>query len=207
MKRQIKIGISGLNAAELIKKTDDIVMAMTGNANFPTPTPDLADITAANTELKNAAAQAGFGDRRAIYERNDKQAVVADLMRQLATYVALIANGDGAIIASSGFEVRRLPEPMPQLERPLNFVANRGVHEGSAELEWKSVRGSQTYLIEVTTTDPATSDAVWITAAITTRVKHSITNLDRGTYYWYRVKAIGRNTTSAFSDVSLLYAA
>lgn len=180
---------------------------MMGNANFPTPTPDLADVTTAKQELKVTATAAAFGDKRAILERNNKVVIVMDLVRQLASYVTLIANGNGAIIASSGFEVRRLPEPVPPLARPLSFEANRGSHSGSAILEWKSVRGSQTYIIEVTTSDPATSDADWTTAAITTKVKHRIENLERGKYYWYRVMAIGRKTTSAYSDVSLLYAA
>ena len=83
MKRQIKIGLSGLNAAELVVKTQDIVEAMTGNANFPTPTPDLAVLAAANVELKDAVSAANFGDKRAIQERDNKQAIVADLMRQL----------------------------------------------------------------------------------------------------------------------------
>lgn len=207
MKRQIKIGLSGLNASALIAKTEHIVAAMTGNANFPNPTPDLADLNAAKQALKDATRAAKFGDKRAILDRKDKEGVVKDLLRQLASYITMTANGDGAMIASSGFEVRRLPEPMPRLTRPLGFEAIRGEHSGTAVLEWKSVRGSQTYLIEVTTSDPGTSEAVWTTAAITTKVKHRIENLERGKYYWYRVMAIGRNTTSTYSDVSLLFAA
>ncbi len=207
MKRQIKTGLSGLNAAALVTKTNNIVAAMTGNASFPTPTPDLTAITAANTELKDAVEASVFGDKRSIQERDQKQAIVLDLVRQLAVYVTLIGNGDGTILSSSGFELRRLPEPMPPLLRPLSFVANRGMHEGTADLEWKSVRGSQSYIVEVSTSDPTVGTGNWTTAAITTKVKLRIENLTKGTYYWYRVMAVGRNSTSAYSDVSLLFAA
>lgn len=207
MKRQIKIGLSGLNAVDLIAKTNDIVAAMTGNANFPTPTPDLPALIAANTELQTAAEASRYGDSRMIENRKNKQVIVEDLLRQLAAYVTMTATGDGAILATSGFELRRVPEPMPPLARPLNFVANRGTHEGSADLEWKSVTGGLTYMIQVSTTDPTVSDDNWKTAAVTTKVKHRIENLTKGTYYWYRVMAVGRNSTSPYSDVSLLFAA
>lgn len=207
MKRQIKIGLSGLNAAGLISKTNNIVAAMTGNADFPTPTPELTAIIAANSELQTAAEAAVYGDSRVILNRKNKQVIVEDLLRQLAAYVMMTANGDGAMIATSGFELRRLPEPMPPLAKPLSFVANRGTHDGSADLEWKSVRGSQSYIVEVSTSDPSVGTGNWTTAAITTKVKLKIENLTKGTYYWYRVMAVGRNSTSAYSDVSLLFAA
>lgn len=206
MRRRIKVGLKGLTPAKLVKKTEDIVLAMTGNANFPNPTPDLADITTANQELKLAVTEAGY-DKRAIFRRDALQTNVINMLRELGTYVALMTKGDGDIIVSSGFEVRRQPETMPPLSRPVNFVANRGAHEGTAILEWKTVRGSQTYLIQVTTTDPSTTEAVWETAGMTSKVKHRLDNLVKGTHYWYRVQALGRNSVSPFSDLSMLFAA
>ena len=41
-------GFDNLNDANLAVRTQAIVAAMTGNTNFPTPTPSLADVTTAD---------------------------------------------------------------------------------------------------------------------------------------------------------------
>ncbi len=207
MRRKIKLGLSGLNASKLSEKAGTIVSKMTGNASFPTPTPSLADLTTAYEALDAAAIAASGGDRDAILLRSKQELVVANMLRTIASYVTMESDGDGATIASSGFDLQRLPEPLPMLVRPVDFKTLRGQHEGEVELSWKSVRGAMSYVIEMTTSDPSAPDTVWSAAAITTKVKYRFENLPIGNFYYYRMKAVGRKNESAWSDISMVMTA
>lgn len=207
MRRKIKLAITGLNATKLVEKSFRIISMMTGNASFPTPTPSLADLTAATEALATASVPASGGDRHAILLRKDQEVVVANMLRTLGAYVTVEANGDGAVITSSGFELQRLPEPQSSISRPVDFVSERGKHSGGVELSWKSVLGAQSYVIDMTTGEPKDPLAVWTTVAITTKVKARFDNMEIGQFFYYRVKAIGRNSESPWSDISMVMAA
>lgn len=180
---------------------------MTGNASFPNPTPSLADLTVATEDLATAASIAAGGDREAILVRDQKKLVVANMLRTLGAYVTVEGDGDGAILASSGFELQNLPEPQAPLEAPLDFISERGKHSGQINLTWKLVKGALSYVIHVTTGNPNDPQAVWTTAGITTKVKTSFDNMELGSFYAHRVRAIGRNSESPWSDVSVVQAA
>lgn len=207
MRRKIKLALAGINAAALIEKSGILITKLTGNANFPSPTPSLADLTAAVTELTSATIAASRGDRELILIRKEQENVVANMIRTLAGYVTMTADGNGAKIASAGFELVKLPEPQPAITRPIDFKAIRGAQTGEVELSWRLVRNAASYVVEMTTGDPQLPETVWATAAITTKVKINFENLNVGQYYYYRVKAIGRNSESPFSDISLVMTA
>ncbi len=59
---KIRLNFSRLPVPQKIAKAQQIVTAITGNANFPTPSPVLANITTAVTEL--AAAEADIQTAR-----------------------------------------------------------------------------------------------------------------------------------------------
>lgn len=207
MRRKIKLGLAGLNATKIIEKATLILTKMTGNANFPDPTPSLADLTAANEALSAANAAAASGDRAAITVRKNQEQVVANMLRTLAAYITMASDGNDAVIQSSGFELQNLPEPQPNLSRPVAFKSLRGQHQGDVELSWRRVRGAMSYLIEMTTGEPSNPNSVWTTVAITTKVKVGFSNLGIGNFYYYRVKGVGRNNESAWSDISMVMTA
>ena len=207
MRRKIKLALAGINAAGLIEKCGTLVTKLAGNANFPSPTPSIADLTTALTELTSATIAASRGDRELIIVRKDKERVVADMIRTLAGYITMTAEGDGAKIISSGFDLAKLPEPQPALSRPVSFKAERGRHTGEVELSWRLVRNAASYVVEMTTSDPQLAETKWTTAAITTKVKVKFADLNVGEFYYYRVKAIGRNSESIYSDISLVMTA
>lgn len=207
MRRKIKLALAGVNAAALIEKCGTLITKLTDNANFPSPTPSLAELTAAVTELTSATIAASKGDRELILVRREQEIVVANMIRNLAGYVTMTADGNGAKIASAGFELVKLPEPQPAISRPVDFKAQRGAHTGEVELSWRLVRNAATYVVEMTTGDPQLPETTWATAAITTKVKIKFSDLNVGQFYYYRVKAIGRNSESPFSDISLVMTA
>jgi hypothetical protein len=203
MKYSIRLGISRLKATDLLAKGRRLVTDMTDNANFATPVPALADITTALDTFETRIKAAAYGDKRLITRRNDAQAVVEDMLRQLGSYVSMTADGSREIIESSGFDVRRKPEDPTRLDVPVDFLATNSSKEGEMELKWKGVRYGKAYQIEMSAGDPDTGDAHWTTALVTSKASGTVKNLTPGVKYWFRVKAINGDLNSGYSDVSI----
>ncbi|MCZ4409163.1 fibronectin type III domain-containing protein [Cryomorphaceae bacterium 1068] len=205
---KIKMGIASLSTKSLVTFSKDVERNMDGNANFPSPVPTIAELTAKRIEFVDAASAAKFGDRRAIFQRNTLGEELKEMLRQLGAYVAFVAQGDGNVILSSGFEVRREAEPTPPITEPTDLNAERSGQSGQVILDWAAVRYALNYQVEMTTTDPADPAAVWSPAGLTSKSKMTVDNLNPGTYYWFRVKAYGRrDEKSGFSDPALVMAA
>ncbi|MCZ4410515.1 fibronectin type III domain-containing protein [Cryomorphaceae bacterium 1068] len=187
--------------------TRNVLKNMDGNANFPTPTPALADVTTKLDEFEDLALQAQFRDGRAILYRNKAGDELKDMLRTLGAYVSMVAEGDASIIVSAGFEVRSQSEPTPPLSDPTDLSATRSNRSGKVELDWETVKHALNYVVEMTTTDPVSPTAEWINAGTTSRSKFTVDNLEPGTYYWFRVKAFGRRDNSGYSDPAVVMAA
>lgn len=207
MKIQVKTGFGSLKASDLIAKCKSVEDKMNDNPLFASPVPAIADVTAARSLLEEHFQAARFGDREAIARRRTQEAVVADLLRRLAAYVKALAQKPEDVL-SAGFEtVQRNSAPLTVLARPAGLEALRANAQGEVELKWTRVRGGMQYLIEMTLTDPAHPDTVWEVTGYSSRTRHAVTQLNPGTYYWFRVSALGRVGKSAYSDPAVVMAA
>jgi hypothetical protein len=171
---------------------------MTDNPNFPNPTPALADITAKTEEFRELAKQARFRDKRYVYERNLVGKELKDMLRTLAAYVTMVAEKQGDVILSSGFDIRSEAEPVPPLTRPRDLEVFHDRESGMAELNWDTVRHALNYTVEMSAASPDGPDANWIEIGTTSKSKLMVDNLTQGAFYWFRVKANGTNGNSAF---------
>jgi len=150
-RRFVKIGMSKQSVSTIILKASAIVKKMTGDANFSTSNPDLVtydtaivDLISLQTQLQGAG---GGTDLTAA--RNTASEKLQNLTRQLAAYVDNIADGNGAIILSSGFELRNLSSPVGFLSPPRLKVASgegREVQVGVLRAYHTDVKGRQAHL-------------------------------------------------------------
>src|SRR5438105_3418525 len=99
----VKAAISWLMTLPSIDVTgvvDAIVEAMTGNANFNKPTPTLAEVTTANDAAKKAIADAASGGRPLTAIKIAQMDALGAVIRPLASFVTIAANGDMAKLLS-----------------------------------------------------------------------------------------------------------
>lgn len=204
---KLKTGLSGLTPSTLLVKARNLVLDMDGNANFPSPSPSLAAITAEADLLAEWIQKSQFGDRRAIEQRKEHQTKLTQLLRQLAYYVSMVANGNSGIILSSGFELSRNAEPTPPLGIPADLRALRTDFSGKVMVEWNPVANARTYMVEMSTTDPALPNTAWSIVGSTTKSRAEVTSLQPGQYYWFRVRSVGTRANGPYSDVALVMAA
>lgn len=198
---KVKLALKDLTIPQKIQFIRQVVTAMTGNANFTTPAPALAAITA----LVNAL-EAAFNVAQAAYltakQKTDLQTAAEQQMdaaiTQLAAYVENITAGDAGKILSGGMETRADAVPIGALPAPQNLSATAGDQDGDIDLDWDNIRGAKSYRMEKSS-DPITATS-WQLVEVVTKSKGTVSGLTSGTKYWFRVAAIGTAGQSPWSD-------
>ena len=198
---QVKLGLRDLSIPELIAKIRQVVIAMTGNATYPTPSPTLAALTAAADDLEAklaTAEQARLAAEAATAVQDTSKTTAETLVTAEGNYVQQTSGGDAAKIESAGMEVRDPSTPIGDLPAPTDLNATVGDHDGQIDLHWDHVRGAKSYLIEKSL-DPPTAIS-WSVALVATKSSASVTGLTSGTKYWFRVAAVGAAGNSGWSQ-------
>jgi hypothetical protein len=152
----------------LISVIKAILVAMTGNAHFPSPTPSLATVDSALSDLEKAEAAAQTRVKGATDTRNAKRAALLLLVDALASYVQTIADADpgngAAIIQSAGMGVRKATVRgkrvfgviQGSLSGSVQVVAPSAARRASYDWQW-STDGGKTWQLAPSTLQAKTS--------------------------------------------------
>ncbi len=201
--KQVKTGLSRLTVPEKVALAEQLKTKLTGNANFTTPVPTLAQIEAGRVTLNQAYVAkvvARLNVNQAIVDEGAASAALDELITRLAAYVQAQSAGDEAKIVTSGFGVRNAPAPVGLPAQPGNLRAATKGASGTANLSWEPVRGAASYEVQLTA-DPGT-EASWQPTATVTKSSALLTDLEPASKCWFRVRAIGAAGAGAWSDPS-----
>ncbi len=193
----VALGLSKLTVPELIANTKLYVQNMTGNVNFPTPTPTLATVSAQLAKLETAYTLSQTRVKGAVADMHTEQKALHIILKSLATYVEGIANAtpDQAvgIVESSGMPIKK-----PSVHAPKTFVVKLTTTPGEVELNTKAVKKAiYTYAM---TTDPNTTTS-WVNIIVNNDVKNTHGGLSSGTRYYFRVATTVKGIQSPWSPV------
>ncbi|MGH2565682.1 MAG: fibronectin type III domain-containing protein, partial [Ginsengibacter sp.] len=194
---RLTTGFDTLGDGAFQTKAESICNAMTGNSNFPVTTPPIADVSDALSSYVTAFMAAQFRDKNAVAIKNQSRETLTLLLIQLANSVMTIANGDKAMLVSSGFDLARDPATTP-ITKPETVILTDGVNAGELVLKVPSVKGARGYVPQYTM-DPLTETSEW-TRVVTTSSKYTFRNLVPAKKYWCRVAAVGPYNQVVFSD-------
>lgn len=184
-----------------------IVTAMTGNPNFATPNPALADITAKTTALRTSynAALSKRAQAKAATDLQDADEKELDLkLTQASLYVENVSAGNDGKILSAGMNLRHNIVRIGELSVPKNLLAKAGGGDGEIILNWDPVRGARSYVVEITT--DANVPSSWKHKTNVTESSAAITGLTSGGKFWFRVAGVGAAGQGPFSDPAAKYA-
>jgi hypothetical protein len=187
-----------MSDAELSNKAQIPITAMTGNTNFPEPTPTLPKSQTVLDDFNLALTAAQSGDRTKIAIKNEKRGILIDTIRALGRYAEMAANGNRSILMSSGFEVNKERSSTIELGQPENVHLTDGINTGEMIVSCSSVSGVRSYLFQHTA-DPLTSESIW-SSNPSTKSECTLRNLKSSTKYWCRVVAIGSNDQQTVSS-------
>ena len=200
---KIKLNLKGLSIPEKVSRARQIVASLTGNADFTTPQPTLAQVTTSVDALETAynEAQAARQEAKAkTSAQNQKEEDADRILSQLASYIDSASGGDETKIKGAGLDVRTTAGAGAGggSTAPAALEATAGDYDGQINLRWNKVEKAKSYVVE-RSPDPPTSSS-WMQATVVTKAQASITGLTSGTKYWFRVAAVNTGGQSAWSD-------
>ncbi|MFN8352302.1 MAG: fibronectin type III domain-containing protein [Flavobacteriales bacterium] len=199
MKANIKLSLFELTFVKLLALLRNVVAKMTGNANFTNPAVPLSDMTKLADDLEAAIEDATNGSRQSKLVRNALVQQGRTMLRVQADYVRSVCAGDVVKLESSGFELAKQREPVGIPGTAKDMQALFTNRRGDVELRWRSVYGAHGYQVWMTDKDPAI-EANWQAIGYTTRVRHTVSDLESLKAYWFCVSAIGTAGEGAQSD-------
>lgn len=219
MKKQVVVlKLARLSIPRKIEKARFIVISMTGNANFTTPSPTLVTITTNVNALETASIAAAGGGADDTANMHAKELLLDLSLKSLAAYVEGIANVNPlsaeAIILSAGMEVKS-----SGVRTAHEFAVEPTGDPGEVSMSTKFVQRA-TFIWQMSTTAPnagtgsapggqgalaaAQAGAVWETIGQGTRSKFLKTGLVSGTRYYFRVAVVDKNGQGPWSKCLLL---
>lgn len=190
MKANIKLSLFKLSVVKLLALLQHVIKQMTGNANFTTPAVPLATMQTLADDFEIAIEAAINGSRQSRLVRDQIRDQVRAVLTTQADYVRTMCGGDVAKLESSGFELRKQPEPVgiPGITKELK--ATFTYRRGELDLRWKSVYGATGYQVYMTDKDP-TLASNWEYVGYTKGVHRLFTGLASAKSYWFTVCAVG----------------
>lgn len=172
----------------LLGVAERMVESMTGNPAFPTPTPTLAAVTQAISDLRTAQAAALSRVHGAATARDDKRAALVKLLQQLKGYIQTVADAateNGAsIIESAGVTVKKVPARGPRV-----FTAKQGAVSGSAKIIAVSAGPRSSYEWELSIDGGKT----WTAWPASIQAKTTVTGLPAGTTVLFRYRVVSKS--------------
>ena len=201
---KLNTGFSKLSDNDFDNKAQAIVAALTGNANFPTTTPPLATITTSITAYQAALALPPGQPRDAQVAAT--RATLSTQLEQLARGLELVSGATDAMLATSGFDMRKVPSLSGEpVTAPGNLRLKQTGVSGVVQVMCDAVPRAQAYELQHTLDPNAGPWTDGGTFASTRGI--GITGLTRGKDYWARIRAVGPDGPGAWSDPATILVA
>ena len=200
MQAKLLIAFDQLSESLFMTKAGTIVAALTSNIFYTAPwlpqIPSLAELTAANLAYEAAYHAALSKDINKVTLRNSLRIALTDMLKQLAPYFELLAQGDLMKLETTGYGLRHNTtrnmgvDPLPA---PENCQVTRGMLSGTLDINVTRLKGAASYELELTTLDPLIEENWEHVLSSNTATHMQLTQLTPKQTYWIRVRGIGTN--------------
>ncbi len=201
----VKLGILGFPDTDFIVGVTAQNDAMVGNPNFLTPSPTLAEMTAAALDLTEKVTyveQLKALLRDAVGGKNLSRGTLDGMFKMRGAYVQLISNGNTSVINSAGFAVRANPRPVGMLAPPTDLKLDLNGTAGNMALTWKGPAKARAFNIQCSPAD--TMERTWTAFDTTTASRYLCTNMELGKVFAFRIAAVGGSTGQSFWSVEVV---
>ena len=184
-----------LHVAEKPEFGANVIQKMTGNPNFPNPDVSVEVLKAKNDLVQRCTVETFGRSKEATLLLHQAIRDWNDTMRIMANYVNRIADGDGAVILSAGFNLVKQPAAGPRPE--LKVVP--GEKPGTVVLRRQAMAGARAYIWQLCTGSSPAEESGWTVVQVTSKASVVITGLTGFTKYWFRVAVVTTRGTTAYS--------
>jgi hypothetical protein len=207
MQPKLIITFGPLSGPDFLTKSGTIVAALRGNADFPEPwppqVPTFAQLEAAHDTYRDALHAAVNRDRIKIAERDSARETLTGILKSIAGYLEVLAQGDTRKLAGTGYDLRKditHGTGIGPLPAPTQFRLKRSDFSGKLLVHAASVAGAASYEVDLADGDP-TIEASWRDAGTFATCSHiELAELTPGKVYWVRLRAIGISGPGPWTD-------
>ena len=192
--------LSKLRDSQLDNKAQTIIDSTSANAVvFPSPVPALTDVEGILEEYRSSLTAAARRDIHAIELKNQKRTELERALRKLALYIEQQANGNRAVLLSSGFDVWKTREPNGICPKPENFKVENPA-PGRVKMSVKANKMARMYQFEYR----LAGDTDW-TVHDGSRSSVMLIGFETAKLYEFRAVLKGTNPVRTYSDVITMY--
>jgi hypothetical protein len=196
-KQEVALGLSKLTVPQMITNTKLYVQNMTGNTNFPTPSPALSTVSTQLAKLEASYTVSLTRVKGSVAAMHEDRIALVVLLKALASYVEQIGNSvpetAASVISSSGMPLKKAK---PHVNKTFSVTLSKD--PDTVILNTKAERASS-YLYQVTT--DATNANGWTNVIISNTAKYTKNGFSSGTRYYFRVAVITKNVQGPWSPV------
>ena len=193
----VQVGLKDISTSDLIHKTNQLIYCLKDNIHFPDPQPSVAFLKEKLAEVQKWNLSRMDRSSMSVMYRKQAEAGLKIAIKNLASYVDIHAQGDPTKIIGSGFAVRRKPGRSKDVRTPQGLSSQSGHLSGEIKLTWNRDRPGILFLVEMA---EFTTDSDWCLKGYTKKSKYTVGGLIPGHKYQFRLKAIGADKESAYSQ-------
>ena len=183
----------GFSESKVLAFSDAVIAALTGNADFPTAAPMIAELVTAQATYSAALSAAKEGSRKEAAEKNKAKSAVIAILQQLCSLVNFIADGDRVKLLGSGFDISKDIETPVVIEPAKNVIINYGSNSGEMNVAVKGVKGHKGLVFEyavATENNEMAEDSMWVSHPSST-TQCTIVNMPVGRRVLIRIGVAG----------------
>ena len=192
---RVALSFARLPDDDLLSFARTIIKQMTGNANYPTPKPSIADLQAGADAFSNAIAASKESGKAGTAAKNAAREALIGLLRVEANYVEGEKSTDLSALLSSGFDAVKTDRTQIALPKPvIERIENPGTTQLGLRLQ--PVPTARAYEVRI-----SFGTNGWQAVGVFTQSRQIlIENLTPGTTYIVQARAVGGAT--GYSDWS-----
>ncbi|MBL0127419.1 MAG: fibronectin type III domain-containing protein [Flavobacteriales bacterium] len=194
----ITLRITRLSMLELLALGNNVLAKLEDNSAFPEPPVPLPEMAHLIGRFQGLISLAERGSKHALLLRNACAEDVRNMLTHQAYYVRSRSDRDPALLATSGFPLRKIPQSLGPLTAPVHLRARTGNAPGHVGLWWKPVKGAIMYEVFALVNGPGD---VWQLVATIGRASYSVSGLTTDTRYMFKVRPMGRDGLGPESGV------
>ena len=183
---KVALGFTRLSDGDLSGFTSNVITCLTSNAAYAKPPVALADLAKLQATFDTAIAAALDGSTSLTAAKNAARDALVAALRKMAAYAQIAADGDVALLLTSGFSANSTSRTQTKLASPLILAVE---NEGTAKLTVRLQTVARAKSYEVRAINGATTPAA---SVISTQARRIVVgNLTPGTTYNLSARAIG----------------
>lgn len=201
--KQIRLSFRSFTDVNLKKKSEFIYDSLINNPLYLTLGTLLPLLKVALDKYSADLAAAATNDRNAVAQKNKSRGDLEAILKQLGLAVMAEANGDEAMLTTSGFTLTKTRE-VRYITNPGNVTLSQGISSGQMVSAVKAMNAAKSYVHQISSTLPG-DDTVW-TGITSSSCKVVFESLIPGKQYWVRVAVVGSRKQIAYSNVGSWFA-